>query len=282
MLASFKEHGAELCSLRRTDKNIEYIWAANPHIWGRHAPILFPIVGRLQDNKYSLDGNEYSLSQHGFARDKTWQPAKEGTDRILFRLTSDADTRLHFPFDFELLLEYHLDSNKLITNYRVKNTGSEEMPFSIGAHPAFNCPLLPEEEFSDYYLEFEKAENLQRQHIHHGLRTGERSPLLKNEKILELHPDLFNEDALVLENQQSSYVTIKSKRNPHSIRVDMPGFPYMGIWTKAGGSPFISIEPWFGITDKQTSTVQDIRKKEGIQLIKPGKQFECSYSITIE
>lgn len=278
--ASFKEQGAELCSLRRKDQDIEYIWAGNPHIWGRHAPVLFPIVGRLNDNKYKLEGREYQLSQHGFARDKKWQPAKEGPDRILFRLISDAETKEQYPFDFELLLEYHLLDNKLLTTYRVKNTGSKEMPFSIGAHPAFNCPLLPDEEFKDYYLEFERSESLQRQQIRHGLRTGERSMVLNKENILSLTEELFEDDALVFENQQSNYVILKSKHNPHSVRLDIKGFPYMGIWTKAGGAPFICVEPWYGITDK-AGEMQDLRNKEGIQHLKPGEQFECSYGITI-
>ncbi len=279
--ATFKEQGAELCSLRHKDHAFEYIWEGNADIWGRHAPILFPIVGRLDHNKYLLDGKEYNLSQHGFARDKKWMAAKEGADRILFRLTSDEDTLQHFPFDFELLLEYHLEMNKLSTTYRVKNNGSDTMPFSIGGHPAFNCPLLENESFTDYYLEFEKPETLHRQLLRHGLRTGEQNQLLENEIQLPLHPDLFAEDALVLEGVKSEYIVLKNKQHNHSVRVDFKGFPYLGIWTKAGGAPFICIEPWFGITDKENSAGQDFRQKEGILQLETGQQFECSYAITI-
>lgn len=279
--ATFREQGAELCSMRRKDQPFEYIWDGNADIWGRHAPILFPIVGRLDQNKYLLDGKEYSLGQHGFARDKKWLAAKEGEDRILFRLTSDEDTRQHYPFDFELLLEYHLEANELTTTYRVKNNDKQAMPFSIGGHPAFNCPLQPNEKFTDYYLEFEKPETLHRQLLCHGLRTGETRLLLENEIKLPLHPDLFADDALVLEGVKSDYITLKNKHTPHSVRVDFKGFPYLGIWTKAGGAPFICIEPWFGITDKEQESVQDFRYKEGIREIDPGHQFECSYMISI-
>lgn len=282
VIAIFKEQGAELCSFRRKDNGLEYIWGGNPDIWGRHAPILFPIVGRLIQNKYSLDGQEYHLSQHGFARDKKWSTVKEGADRILFRLTSDADSRLHYPFDFELLLEYHLVSNKLITTYRVKNVGNGDMPFSIGGHPAFRCPLQPEEAFDDYYLEFEKAETLERQLLHHGLRTGEKRQVMANERLLPLHADLFKEDALVFKGIKSSYINLKNNKNTQSVRVDLAGFPYVGIWTKAGETPFICIEPWYGVTDKAGAEGEDLREKEGIQHILPGGQFECSYSITIE
>ncbi|AHM61710.1 hypothetical protein D770_17290 [Flammeovirgaceae bacterium 311] len=281
VVATFKEQGAELCSFRRKDNGLEYIWGANPDIWGRHAPILFPIVGRLDQNKYVLDGQEYHLSQHGFARDKTWQTAKEGADRILFRLTSDPDTMEHYPFDFELLLEYHLVENKLITTYRVKNIGDGDMFFSIGGHPAFRCPLLPEEEFEDYYLEFEKAETLERQLLHHGLRTGERRPVMQGEIQLPLQAELFKEDALVFEDVKSDYIVLKSAKNTHSVRVDFAGFPYLGIWTKAGETPFICIEPWYGITDKANTEGEDFRKKEGLEHIMTGGQFECSYAITI-
>ncbi|WP_224999795.1 aldose 1-epimerase family protein [Cesiribacter sp. SM1] len=282
VVATFKEQGAELCSFRRKDNGLEYIWGGNPDIWGRHAPILFPIVGRLNQNKYSLDGQEYNLSQHGFARDKKWATAKEGTDRILFRLTSDADTRLHYPFDFELLLEYHLENNKLVTTYRVKNVGTGDMLFSIGAHPAFRCPLRPEEAFEDYYLEFEKVETLDRQLLHHGLRTGEKRQVMDNEMMLPLHADLFNEDALVFKGIKSSYINLKNNKNTHSVRVDLAGFPYVGIWTKAGEAPFICIEPWYGVTDKAGTEGEDFRKKEGIQHLLPGSKFECSYAITID
>ena len=282
IVAIFKQQGAELCSLRRKDHAFEHIWGGNPDIWGRHAPILFPIVGRLDQNKYQLNGKEYSLSQHGFARDKTWQTAKEGEDRILFRLTSDEDTRLHYPFDFELLLEHHLHENQLTSTCRVKNTGSDTMPFSIGAHPGFNCPLLADERFTDYYLEFEKPETLHRQLLHHGLRTGKTAPVLENETTLALSPELFNDDALVFEGVKSDYVMLKSAKNPYSIRVDIKGFPYLGVWTKAGGAPFICIEPWHGITDKEHASREDFRKKEGILELETGQQFECSWSITLK
>ncbi|EMR00873.1 aldose 1-epimerase family protein [Cesiribacter andamanensis] len=280
--ASFKEQGAELCSLRRKDTGLEYLWEGNADIWGRHAPILFPIVGRLRDNTYRLEGREYSLPQHGFARDKSWQTAKEGADRLLFRLTSDADTRQHYPFDFELLLGYHLEENRLSTTYRVKNTGAAELPFSIGAHPGFRCPLLPNEAFSDYYLEFEKAETLERQLLQHGLRTGKTSPVLNGQLHLPLNEALFKDDALVFAGVRSSYVVLKSRKNTHSIRVDIEGFPYLGIWTKSGGAPFICLEPWYGVTDPAEARQQDFRKKEGIQRLAAGQQFECSYAITVE
>jgi galactose mutarotase-like enzyme len=280
--ATFKEQGAELCSLRSQKNGLEYIWEGNSDIWGRHAPILFPIVGRLKDNSYRLDGKEYSLPQHGFARDKRWQTAKEGEDRLLFRLTSDADTLALYPFAFELLLEYHLEANKLTTTYRVKNSSAASMPFSIGGHPAFRCPLLPGESFSEYYLEFEKAESLERQLLRHGLRTGKKVPVLNDELHLPLSPALFDDDALVFEGPVSDYILIRNKRNSHQIRVDIDGAPYLGIWTKAGGAPFICIEPWWGIGDTEAATRQDFRQKEGIRELEPGHQFECSYAITID
>jgi galactose mutarotase-like enzyme len=189
---------------------------------------------------------------------------------------------LHYPFDFELLLEYHLENNRLTTTYRVKNTGAAPMPFSIGAHPAFNCPLQPNEAFTDYYLEFEKPETLHRQLLHHGLRTGEKALILENETRLELNPGLFQDDALVFQGVESDYVLLKNTRNPYSIRVDIKGFPYLGIWTKAGGAPFICIEPWFGVTDQENASRQDFLQKEGILQLASGQQFECSYGITLE
>ena len=155
------------------------------------------------------------------------------------------------------------------------------MPFSIGAHPGFTCPLKPNEQFEDYYLEFEQAETLEREHLTNGLRNGEKEPVMINERNLPLTQELFARDALVFEGIQSDWVAVKSRKGKHGLEVGIKGFPYLGIWTKGGkGSNFICIEPWYGVADKEGHE-GDIFKKEGIQLLPPKQDFSCTYSVRV-
>lgn len=278
--ATFKEHGAELCSLRRKDHNQEYIWQGNPDIWGRHAPVLFPIVGKLRANQYSYQGNRYHLPQHGFGRDKKWEIADSNTDTLSFRLTDDAETRENYPFPFEFIIRYQLKVDHLLTSYLIRNTGEEEMLFSVGGHPAFVCPLKDGEQFSDYYLQFEIAETTSREMLEHGLRTGEEKEVLKNQATLELSHELFRHDALILKDLQSGRVELRSKKHEHGVAVSFKNFPYLGVWSKAGDAPFVSIEPWFGVADKK-NTEGELGTKEGIQRLAPRQNFEAGFQIKV-
>ncbi len=275
-----KEQGAELCSIRNTRSEIEYIWGADAEVWGRHAPVLFPIVGKLKDNQYFLKGKEYSLPQHGFGRDKDWLLIDRDDNSLTFQLKEDSETLQKYPFEFELRALYSLEGSSLSITYTVWNKSKEDMPFSIGAHPGFNCPLQEGEEFEDYFLEFEKPETLSRELLNFGLRTGEKQLVLENQNELPLEKKLFSKDALVFEGVQSEWISLKSRKSGHGLQIGIKGFPYLGVWTKAGGSEFICIEPWYGVADREDSGL-DILKKEGIRLLPPEDKFSCSYSIKV-
>ena len=58
LIAEIAEHGAELISLKSKESNLEYIWQGDPEYWGRHAPVLFPFVGRLKDDQYTYQGED--------------------------------------------------------------------------------------------------------------------------------------------------------------------------------------------------------------------------------
>lgn len=278
LTVTVKEQGAEICSIRHQDSGIEYIWGANADVWGRHAPILFPIVGKLKENKYNLKGREYSLPQHGFGRDKDWELAEKGESSLAFCLNEDSETLQKYPFAFELKAIYSLNADTLTVTYQVQNRSKDDMPFSIGAHPGFNCPLRDGERFEDYFLEFEKPETLSRDVLNFGLRTGEKSLFMKNKNELSLNSDLFSQDALVFEGVQSDWIGLKSRKSARGIQFGLKGFPYLGIWTKAGGSEFICIEPWYGVADRVEGQ-EDIFQKEGIQVLPPAATFSCSYSM---
>lgn len=269
--------GAEVCSIK--DKNnLEFIWTAVEHIWGRHAPVLFPIVGKLKDNQFIFKDKSYSLSQHGFARDMHFVFISGNEQTCVFELKSSRETQAVFPFEFIFRVIYDLKDNTLKCNYQVRNPSDQNLFFSVGAHPGFNCPLKAGEMLSDYYLLFEK-DALIKTTLLNGLRLGKENMILQDKK-LRLSNDLFNEDALVFEDNQINTIGLFSSRSSHSIVMHCEGWPYFGIWSKPGKSGFICLEPWHGIADS-TETDQRLQNKTGIITLAPGLEFACSYSISV-
>ena len=276
-----KAKGAEVCSFRRLSDNTEYIWQGDASIWPRHAPVLFPIVGRLPEHKYLLNGKSYHLPQHGFARDMIFSPVKTDDDTLSLELHWSDITLPHYPFHFRLLISYALDGNTLQADYKVMNLDDQEMPFSIGAHPGFNCPLNPEKSYEDYYLEFDEEQTLDRHLLHEGLLTGQTETVLQEGKKLKLSRHLFQNDALVLKENKIQKATLKSDADSRQVEMEFHGFPYLGIWTppKADAN-LICIEPWHGVASP-SGELSEISEKEGIIKL-PGKQkFECSYRISV-
>lgn len=278
---TINHHGAELSSFILKSDGTEYIWQGNPQVWGRHAPILFPIVGRLKDNRYRIGEQEYFLTQHGFARDFPFEPIIAKADHCTFRLTDNPTTLEKYPYPFQLDVNYHLIDTTLEIQYKVQNTGKDVMYFSIGGHPGFNCPLLPEmETMKDYYLEFNEVENVHRLCIRDGLIAKESVPFLQNESWFSLSPSLFKEDAVVLHNLASTKIKLASQTSGKYVTMDFSGFPYLGIWSKADGAPFVCLEPWFGLADSVDAD-HNFAAKRGIQTLEPQDVFSCTYSITI-
>lgn len=275
-----RAYGAELCSFLDTEDMKEYIWQADPQVWSRHAPILFPIVGKLQHDTYTYQGKTYQLPQHGFARDQTFEVVEQTDNSLLFELRESEATLKQYPFPFVLQIKYVLEGNTVTVGYRVQNPGEEDLFFSIGGHPGFNCPLQAGELFTDYFLEFEQPETLERYLVEEGLLTGETEKVLDNKRVLPLRDDLFAKDALVLKEFASSQLTIRSSKHPHQVNVRFKDFPYLGIWSKPVGASFVCIEPWYGVASTIGSS-SDLTKKEGILQLAPGQDFTCSYAISI-
>jgi galactose mutarotase-like enzyme len=252
-------------------------------VWPRYAPVLFPIVGKLKDNAFVFEGKEYALSQHGFARDRVFEMTESDPNSCLFQLVSDEESKQVYLFDFVFKIRYTLDKNKLTTQYTVINPSTETLFFSVGAHPGFNCPLLPKEKMESYYLEFEQPE-YQLTELSNGLRTDATRKLEMFENKLYLSEQLFENDALVFENNQINRVSLCSTKNKHKITLECEGWPYFGIWSKSGTGfkqQFICLEPWCGIADKESTNGQ-LAEKEGVIALEPGKTFDCSFAVTIE
>jgi galactose mutarotase-like enzyme len=275
-------HGAELSSFIRKDLGeLEYIWEADPAVWGRHAPVLFPIVGRLPQDEFSYQGQTYSLGQHGFARDQEFQVLDHSGTAVAFELRANEESRRKYPFDFVLRITYRLAGTMLTIGWEVENPGTGELLFSIGAHPAFRCPLVEGETFEDYDFVFDQPVTVERHLLEGGLLNGKTAALLEEQDTLPLSYPLFADDALVLKHFDFTHVTLRSRRSGRGVRVRFDGFPFLGLWTKGANAPFVCIEPWHGIASSTTDS-GELADKEGILTLGPHQQFLTSYSITVE
>ncbi len=274
--------GAELQHLVKKDENLELIWAGDPAIWAGHAPNLFPIVGELPDQQYTYDGETYQMLRHGFARRNEFKLVEEQQEKLVFELSHSEQTLAQYPFKFRLLIAYQLKENTLAITYQVTNIDQKKLYFSVGAHPGFNVPLYANEQFEDYYLEFEQEETASRHLLNaNGLQNGDTERVLEQSNRLDLNHQLFEKDALVLKRLNSEKVTLASRKSPLRIEVAFEGFPYLGIWSKPGGSaPFLCIEPWCGLASREGDS-GELADKEGINELPPGQTFERTFTVTV-
>lgn len=283
-LVSIKVHpkGAELHSAFHKSTKTEFIWQADSNIWGRHAPVLFPIVGQVKGGEYRVNEERFELSQHGFARDREFEMISESSSEIVMRLKSDSKTLDKFPYEFEFYAIFSLVGNRLNIAYEVKNSGAQEMLFSIGMHPGFTCPFLPNTKFDEYQLVFSSPETSDRVLLDNGLRNGEiQEKFLSNESVIQLSHGLFDDDAIILKNTKSESITLKHPGFDAYLSVGIKGFPYLGIWTKPkADAPFVCIEPWYGITDRYDAS-GEFKDRDGLQTLPPSKSFKCSYWIEV-
>ncbi|MDH3253097.1 MAG: aldose 1-epimerase family protein [Ignavibacteria bacterium] len=272
--------GAELASIRSLADGMEYLWQGDPAYWGRRAPILFPVVGKLSDGIVRFDGREYVLPQHGFARDEEFEPVEATVDTLSFRLHDRPELLKRYPFRFELTVRYQLTDGWITVTYEVHNPQNTPVWFSIGAHPGFACPMISGHAFEDYMLEFDEPEKCPRHLIDNGLIRQETEPFLNNQRLIHLDQQLFDNDAIVLKGMRSGGVTLKSPKTEKSVRVEFPGWPYLGIWSKPGGAPFLCIEPWYGIADS-AGFRGELNEREGILRLEPDGVFRCDHRILI-
>lgn len=273
LTAQINHFGAELFSLKNSE-NKEYIWEGNPAFWGKHSPVLFPIVGTLKNNSFQFKDSEYHLSRHGFARDMEFELIKKSENSATFLLISTIETKKVYPFDFELQICYALDENKLNIDYKVINKNDSIMPFSIGAHPAFALP----KPFEEYSLDFEYIETLMSYELENDLLSDKFSTIEMIENQVPLSYSLFEKDALIFKKLDSKSITILENKKP-LLRVRFDTFPNLGIWTKSN-APFLCIEPWLGYSDTVHSS-GNILEKEGVQLLEAKKSLQCNFTIEI-
>ena len=275
--------GGELNSLISKKDNTEYLWNGDEKYWKYHSPILFPIVGKVLNNKYRAEGNEYELPQHGLARTREFTMIEKDDSHIVFELLWSEDTLKIYPYKFSLRLTYELLENGIKVGYTVKNLDDKEIYFSIGGHPAFMCPLLDGEKFEDYYFEFNEKENISLMELDtdKGYFTGNTKEFLNNSNIINLNLELFKFDALVFNNLKSNLISLKSYKNSKELVMDFSGFPYLALWTKPTGAPFICIEPWYGHADYFNFT-GELKDKAGIEMLPINGEFNAEYKLFVK
>lgn len=278
LTAAINPFGAELSSLR-DGKGRELMTDADPAFWAGRAPLLFPIVGRLADDKYRVDGNEYPLPQHGFARRQTFDLVEQAPDRAVFRLTDNEATRAVYPFAFALDAAFALAGATLAMDITVTNTGDRDMPASFGFHPAFAWPLPYGRARADHRIVFEKPEPAELSAIVvGGWIAAETWPSPIDGRELKLADALFERDALVWDSLESQSLRYDGGEGP-GLEIGFVGMPRLGIWTKPGAR-YVCIEPWHGIADPIGFT-GEIWDKPGILRFAPGETRTFGMQVTL-
>jgi len=277
---SIHPKGAELQSIYNKSNKTEYMWSGDPAFWGKHSPVLFPIVGTLKKDTYYHKGKAYTLSRHGFARDKEFSVSNQKPATVTFTLLSDEATLAVFPFTFRFDINYTVITDTLKVTYLITNTGKEDMYFSVGGHPAFKVPLAYENSYDEYILEFNETEEAPRWPISpEGLIESKPTPFFDHTEQIALKKELFCNDAIVLKQLKSTTVRLMSETTEPGLLFDYSGFPYLGIWA-AKDADFVCIEPWCGIADS-VDTNQQLAEKEGINELGAGLQFERTWSVKV-
>ena len=287
LTASIDTLGAQLMSLRLDEA--EYLWQGDPTWWPRRAPILFPIVGVLKDGEAESAEGAISLARHGLARLNQFEVVEQSASSVTLQLKSTEETLKAYPYDFELKLIFSVDGDTLTQTYEVTNPGNVVLPFTLGAHPAFNIPIPGVEASSldQYHLLFTRSWTSYGPSItDEGLcdyTTPQR--LIVDSDTLPLSWELIDrEKTITLEDVPDRRITlaanVEASSEAHGIQMDFEGFDYLGIWSAAPGCPFVALEPWCGIAD--TVDCDGIfEHKPGIISLEPGQSIAKTLSIKV-
>jgi len=275
--------GAELKSFK-SPTGKEFVWNSNPIFWMRSSPLLFPTIGNVRNNETCFNGKRYSLPKHGFCKDTEFAVSECSEANATFTLQASEETLASYPFSFKLSLTYKLNKNMLQMTYSVTNEDTKEMPYHIGAHPGFICPMESNEVLSDYQIVFEKKEELKA--IPYDLEqlcflSKKRVSFGENSNILPLTPEMFDNDAVFFPQTNSRSVKLVHTSHNHGIKIDYPDFHSIAFWTPIGGkAPFLCIEPWNGAAIYDDENDNFVNKRD-LETLAPGenKQYQLTISL---
>ncbi|MFS0774857.1 aldose 1-epimerase family protein [Neobacillus sp. 3P2-tot-E-2] len=274
-------HGAEVRKVTHKKNKLDYMWTGDEAYWGRVSPVLFPIVGRLKEDHYQLDGQTYKMSQHGFLRDVEFDVAEQTSTTVSFVFESQGRFIHVYPYEFKATIRYRLMEDSLMVQWQILNENKEEMYFSIGAHPAFRVPLVETETIEDYHLNLTPAtnKNVMEYELKNSLiyEKGTANEL----STIQLTSSLFAHDALIYSNIDK--VGLVSNQSGHGVEVLFEGFPFVGVWSKykeTDGTiaPFVCIEPWYGIADTY-DTKGNLKEKFGVNKLGTAETFQVKYTM---
>lgn len=301
LTVSVQEHGAELCSLRYDGR--EYLWGAYPEYWKRHSPVLFPIVGSVWDGRYRTLGHTYDMGQHGLARDMDFVLLSANDTEVWHELRSTPETLTRYPYDFILRIGYRLRDTTVDVMWEVENPSDRELPFQIGAHPAFYWPMLSDDAIDKGVeaMDAELAESDDRGHFMLTAEGCDAKPEMLDcyvirqkgcvdaasniehklsDGLLPITTSLFDDDALIVKNPKLSAVTLcRADKTPYLTVKSTT--PLVGLWSPPKkNAPFVCIEPWYGRTDDMGYDGQ-FEDKPYINRLAPGETFKAKYEIVI-
>lgn len=269
--AEIDEMGAEI--KRITVNGEERLWNGDEKFWSGTAPVLFPICGGIKDDKFRLDGKEYNLIKHGFARISVFTVEKANNVSAVFLLKSNSATLKSYPWEFEFRIKYTLSAAKVKVEYDVKNLSDSVMYTAVGAHEAYAC----EGGIEDYDVIFEKKETLKTHILEGTLISRKTETVLYESDTLPLYNKYFDVDALIFTDIKSRFVTLRNRKNGKSVSVDFEGFDYLLLWTKPK-APYLCIEPWTTCPSYLDDSY-DLSEKEGMTPLKPQEHFTRTHTI---
>lgn len=281
-IAEINTLGAQLNRIYSKVNNTEYLWDGDETYWKKHAPVLFPFVGRLSDGKYQYKGKTYDMTLHGFCQQAEFEVVENKGDEVSFRIVSDDERRAMYPFDFEFIVTYRLTDEGLDEIAHVKNTGNDEMLYGFGGHPGFNVPLDEGLAFEDYEVYFPEAGKIQRRlFTENYLDSGKYGDTDTVENgVMKLRHNLFDDDAVVLKGTGTRAI-IRSSKGSKSVEVEYKGAPWCAVWHSVKrDAPFVCIEPWWILPGLDHSLV-DISEREDFIHLAPGKENEHVISMKL-
>ena len=266
--------GAQMASFRGADGR-EVIWQADPAVWAQHAPVLFPVCGTAKDNRVIVDGVSYPMAKHGFTRNPDFTPGKRGADFCELVLSPTEESRPMYPFDFRFHVVYRLFENGYTTQFLVENLSDRPMPFCVGGHPGFVCPMEAGARFEDYQLVFDREESGRNLLAPGGGElNGEEILPLKDGRILPLRYELFDErDALIFDGYNSRAVELVHRETGHGLRFSYPKMEVLAVWTKPGAhAPYLCLEPWHGLPAAAGESGR-FEDKAHATMLQPGESY---------
>lgn len=282
--ATINEVGAELTHLVDQASHRDLIW--NNDLWPKHAPVLFPAIGRSNEDSYLIDGQRYEMPQHGFVSGETFTIVDQTPTAVTLSLKANAATRVYYPFDFELQVTFTLVATGLNLSFSVQNHGQQDLSYSLGSHPAFNVPFEAGEAFTDYELVLDPAPtDLQQFEIvktPNPYRSGKELPVTTDKGVIKLNYPMFDAGLIILKAPNLAHLTLQSTKSKHSISLNLDDFDYVTLWTKEGAqAPFLCLEPFNGLPDV-AGDLRELATKEGNHHVAVGQSETMAYTITVD